>query len=619
MILAAFAAGIGLGIAIQSGDNTGSRATRTETAPKRAVATSVPGSLTKALDAVPIPETLAGTGTMTGEVVDSDGHPMAGVRILAQPESPPTGKRRSRVPAPPAAFDAVEYVRSTVGLRLWKERSSRWATSDSDGKFKLEAIADHNYSVWAYGKGHSFSATPSSYRRRPGHHVRFVGTSIIRLPIEITVNGDSEAETAKVIVRRDRGERHHNWTRSEPWIEISPGALKIRATVRVGEVEGQSEELNVEVRAGDTATPLRIDVRMRATLRASVKSPSAFAGVTTSVALQRTDDTGEFAQPNMTHTSLSDKDGIHIWRGLEPGVYRARAWLRGVSAGEWEPIELPAGLTEMSLAAAAPDPASHLVVRILSPDGTPLDKIQFAQTYRHAGGSTHRGWNPGTRRADGTIFLRPIKGADAKGQYEVHARSPSLGTLRRPVTVADTAPVTLRFEEPVRAMIRIPGAIEAGCREKLRVTVHEVTEPGISPHGLRDQGILDDQARIRARPLQPDDYKIAVWIATSDDDWALLMLEQVGFTPRMEHLDLRLPTLSTVRVHWRGKRAAKIGLRSTDRSGSAWRGVWHAPVEPGATGEFAFVPPGKYRVVAYGSKSAAVEIEVPAQVEVSLP
>ena len=575
-------------------------------------------SLRAHLEAIEGPEVPVGDGTIAGIVRTQNGEPVAGMRVWAEVEV--------EWPFPCERVDPLEGedlehgVTNAVRQYLWLRETRRTTETDASGRFVLRGMADRDYAVYAHKRGYAVEdAYPGMQftdgygtSARPGDELEFSAIPVVRLPVEIHADGLapgdrvdiewSRLDWSRLDWDREDDSSFETWSTLEPWIELPPGRYELRAVAEFDSLSGGSDTKSVTLRLGKDPDPIAFEVRMLSTLQVRVEKPPELMDTELKVALFRIGDE-ELAGVDMGL-------GQFIWRELEPGTYRVSGnWVFGSEAAGTTTVVVGPGLTEAVLEMAAPDPAKRFVLRVLGPDGRPLDDLQFNQTFTpEPGQEIESALDPVTTK-NGTHYLYRIDNERRAGTYRVDVSHDDYGDVSVILDPASTATNEVRFAAPAFVDATVPGHARAGGDCVLQFFRDYDTSMGWEVERLGKDG------QLRFGPVQPGAY-ILILRLESDTANAYLGNERVVLKSGEQPVTVRLPELHTVRVFWEGTGKAEVRLTTLSDAPHIRSNEWTAEVGSDGVAELRLVPAGRYAITT--TRGGSAEIEVPTQLEATL-
>ncbi|MEM8883517.1 MAG: hypothetical protein AAGD14_05585 [Planctomycetota bacterium] len=628
LILAAFGVGIGLGYLLGQDGDSSSRSGRTvverpaaATAPMSARETQ---SLREMLDRIPVPTPARGAGRITGTVRNKQGDPITGVLVVALPIAEQVYRKSSRAPSAPSEPDLVKMVEESV-RRVRARRAARVeARSGADGAFALEGIGSAEQSVQAYAEGYRFRPG----KAKAGGSVDLVGEPVIRVDVDVVVEGSGPPERANILVRSSGGpggsQRIERWSRLDPWIEIAPGRYEFTAALQ-GELGGKSPPQTVTFKAGESPPLLRFMIKMMPALRVTVaRAPMLQESRLYGWVIPWKRETFPSAQQLRSHNKQKwVQGGQHqlTWKELKVGRYCvgvAYAW-------QQEPVmrlvELGGGLNEEAIELPEPSGPGFLKLRLLDPEGEPVHAEQWMYYRSHKGGSSSGGISP-LRRSDG-VLLMPIgdDGQFKNGTHRLEATHAVHGSLSLTFEPGTKEILDLRYEQACQPVGTIRGYAGNEYQDRIRFRWHE---PGKEPphvwfHG---ESLIEDDGTMRLPPQQPGTRVLALYVSSNQNSWMRIAQRELNLRPGKQDVSIDMPALHKLRIVWAGEpKKQTFALRP--RNERAKRRHYSAQqMQSDAHGVVVFdgLPAGRYEVQKYGAalKENPI-IEIPATSELRLP
>ena len=582
--------------------------------------------------AYPLPEMPAvpeGAGRITGIVRETDGAPLVGVVMIAEPDPPHWNQQQEKAPEPPVERELDSLLREWEADERWRRAAQRRVTTDVDGKFVIAKLGEVDYAVSAYKLGYQ-CASPLAFRARPGASLVFTATPIVRLPVEI-VGFDGFVRIQHEMLEGDSaGSRGSSQVYPEHrWIELPPGRYALQAETDVGDLRRESAKTIVLLEAGATHAPARFELAAQAALRLRVTRPEEFAAAEFAARVQRIGKHGGALGESKGPDTHSHKTGQLVWRQLVPGRYR-------VSIGWWilqdpmpgSPLEaqfeeellVAVGVHDHAARLEAPDLSKLFVVRVLDPAGELLTGVKFGLHWQKTGGSgSHSIRQEAVRGRSGLSYLAPMESTVDGGTFTIDARHGRFGIVASPAKITDTGPLELRYGEPARLTVAVAGVQDADLRARLLVAL-ERSGNVERPYGR--EGNVGKQSRATLQPWQPGASEVVLYIRATDANrrWEQLVRQKIELKAGVREIRLWLPPLHSLRVVRKGAVKAEVALRRVDADDEF--DVLHRRRHTDNDGVAIFrdLPGGRYRVFSSGASLSGDENEivVPAQRSVTL-
>jgi hypothetical protein len=403
-----------------------------------------------------------GVGRITGRVTTSDGKPVAGAAVSAWPQNPDEN--------PWAADLSMEeklerYFRSTH----FSERGKVSARTDADGRYALGNLGDYRYSVRATADGYECTAAGgAAWNVEPDAEVNFSAQPACVLDFDIRLPDGTQPKSADITLRWGNGESRQYWTPNRPRPSQRPGQYRMQVTAGKAE-EFASETFDIKLRQGDPPLKMTIQLEAASGISCDIRYPPGIANI--EEVYGHGSDVRVLLVPDPPAEPPAETDygyeGVSMWRGsrlsflsLDPGRYRLVAHVRNRLLA-WQDVTLGNELLKVTLQVPEPDPADFFVVRVYGADGALIRDAQVK--YRAPGMADERG--NVIRHDDGSFRLR--RGANVRGGYDVTASSETLGQLTVRYEANATHDLEIRFGQPARLTVLLPGVSAHRLRERL--------------------------------------------------------------------------------------------------------------------------------------------------------
>ncbi len=611
LIAAAFAAGYSCG-------STGAIATTGRTARGSGVADPAlsDSSLTRFLDTLEADTPAPGTGTITGRVTDLRGKGVAGVLIVAKPWPESTSDRSSRIPQAPRALEFEEQLRRYATRTARNRRRSRRVQSGPDGSYVLPRLVAGKYRVRAYAEGRRIDTTKHHYFAvaDSGDTVDFIATSITRIAVDVTFEDGSVAGRAFVRWRRSHATgggtaSSELWTPRSPWIELEEGNYTLSAVLADGS-KSKSASSSLSVLAGQSTPRVAFRIDRKPGLRVTVVPPVGFGKFAVQVLVMRfsgaqvpADDLLRASMLQTRGDQDSNDPTVTHFHNLEPGRYLVGAE-RAQGAGFYvkQVVDVRVPQQELELQLPVPDPAHHVRVRIVDPNGAPLLHVGWGIAHKSKYGWRRygaRGW----RRNDGvTLVVLPAEVKGAEGERVVTAKHDSYGTAE--ANIAGSGPVEIRFAKPAFVDAVLTGYAESGREVRFALSLrhprYEDFVRGREPDG---------SGTVRFGPLQPGPYVLGLDKPNAFRGTPALSSTPIVVRPGEQSVSVPIPALHSLRIRWTGEGKPGYLLRKIDPRGPHYQ----TNADNDGVGLFRDLPPGKYEL-----SVANLDRDIPARV-VTIP
>jgi len=573
--------------------------------------------LARAIAAVEPVELLPGVGSIEGRVTLIDGTPLPGVRIAGTP-----GLRPDREEG-----DELETrVRRRIRDELWEEGLAARAVTDADGRYRLEDLADLEYTVTPTLEGYRFDGRTAN--RRAGMETDFTALPLARIEVSVVAANGREPAQAEIKVRGGNRSETKSWTPEKRILEVEAGEMQLSATV--GKT-GQSDSVPVIAKADGPPVPVRLEVRSRAAIRGKIIRTGEFAAMRATAYLL---DVVKAPEPTVTRLIEDGKRSRSAASGeeyefldLDPGSYwlcAALGYETDDSPPEIRRVDVTDDLVEVDLELLPLDPSQVTIVYAFAPDGTPLRAIDLTLSYVSPRSSSSTSGEP-LRLPDGGILVagaariaRTMRD-NPDGECSVEVRHALYGTERRKLASLRGERVEVHYAQPARATVQVSGYL--GSEHVGRIEVKcAPEESGASQQWGRgsSSASLDANGEAAFETLSPGEYRLKLVHRVRDHHDAVVLEQVVSIAPGENRFVLELPTLHTLVVDFpgftaKGGQASLSTLESRSEVGTTSTRSISAPIVDGiATIEG--ILPGRYVLRAWGEGLAqgATIVDIPA-------
>lgn len=590
---------------------------------------SVPGFVQVRLPESPLDEdTSSWTGVITGTLVDVSGAPIQGATIVSANRAPRTvsGTPATTVGRAHPGHKALEesladHARAILRARL----EERLATTDADGRFRLEGLrpGSHNLQVYAEGFVCRFA------RGETGAEVSLVGRPVFEIPLDLRLPDGSPCDEALLIVKDQQGERFISWTRSAPGLRTEKSSFEL--TVHTGNVERVSwnqylSDSSVGPVPVTAATPreepLRLDLTASQLLRVTVADASTLdprLPLWIKVRPIQAEGRGPEWSDRREVVELKEESAGSFARALGPGRYEIAVGRLCEEPVTIQAVTVERGLNEVQIQLAPEDRKRFYVLHCTAPDGTPVSGARIGAAAAREGQSTRGGAHAVERRPgeywvprDRLVFdpqRAPLTG------LELWATTASLGTAAVQVDL-DRPDVELRFESPVPLTIDAGGAPRDGCFAKLQLLDSKSYGP-VARLG-RTPGAPDAPWTAHFPAVQPGRYRLTVErdeLPASASNTQPILTRELTVGDQAVHVAIEVPPLYTLRVD--GKSLPKSGQLTMERIDlPAGHPVPRLDegVDSAGFALFQDLPPGRYKLRSYSQPRGVMTVEIPRDV-----
>ena len=328
---------------------------------------------------------------------------------------------------------------------------------------------------------------------------------------------------------------------------------------------------------------------------------------------------GESPPPGLTLHDSSLKDHARRSDGfrfslpdLQPGRY-----LVGISVN-WRTIlattvvEVSDELVETTIHLPAPDPASHLEVRVYGPLGEKLRDVRFVCSYRWKGGMFSGGCVIYPRK-DGAYFIRTPDPAEQNaaegGTYSLKVMSEDYGSVQREFDPKSEEALVFRFEEAATLHVTLEGYVGSGHEGKLRLALGS---DRIDRQVFAGAAGIDAEGRQQLGPVQPGDSVLVIGVEERSLFRTVVRMP-IRLRPGDNRAFVPVPQLYTLKIV--GRPGERVGITAV----SAEREMPAPTIGKDGTAVVERLPAGKYEV--WGLKDGerwGIPVVVPAQTEVRI-
>ncbi|MHC4953012.1 MAG: carboxypeptidase-like regulatory domain-containing protein [Planctomycetota bacterium] len=606
-LLVLLAVGIGVGIGYFWPDSERVRAREPDREPEAAAV--APRSVAPAPD-----------GRITGKVSTRDGQPVAGVSVRAVPIPRPGTVRAAH------ARTEGEVIEEAVRLHA----SMVAALTADDGTYELSAIAAGSHVVRAERDGLRLSVArgQNNFAVRAGERVDFVAVAVHEYDVDVRLPNGDRAERAVLLVAGD-ARRRQGWSPDKPRLTLEGGTYEIHAFV--GKDAAQKSP-TVRVVTGESPTMLVLQLAERPGIRGKVILPDGWQARNLTV---RCGPAAEFEAANVIRFGQStrmrpNRGPGFVFLDLAPGRYVVCATLDRMHAIAHAEVEVADALVERDLEIEDLGEKGARVVRVVAPDGKPLQDVRFYARYRNVRGG---GVGPCAvaDRGDGSFLIRPNDfGLGGEGTHTLSINAKGYGRIRRVLDLEDVSDFVVKLAPPAEVEVSIDGYPGSAHMGQLRLHIQPAGEEDEQRRG--GSNVIDGRG-IQTFPIvQSGDAVIIVGVegedrhGTGGSFWAVAR-QAVTLKPGLNRVRVPIPALYPLKIVSEnppaGPEASKKTRVRVSPVGSR-RDIYimHVTLDRGGRMVIPRLAAGRYTVSGYEraeKKTWTREVSLPGQGSVRIP
>lgn len=589
-----------------------------------------------------------GTGVITGRILDEDGAPVVGAAVEATLARAWAWWHARGGPAPErATLDAA--VRAALDEHRRIQHGHRRATTDAEGRYRLERIVDAAHRVWCRVAGRTVEPIDGhlAARAMPGASVDFVARAATTVPIEVRFPDGTAPEQAWIRDAR-LGEFHQTianhcpWTPGTPTLTLRAGSHRLQAAVGGDPQSGDadradwiSDEQAVTVSADTPPAAITFSLRPRRGLSGRILTANGEPPTWPGVYFLR------FREGHLPTGARLKRDGrslrfvhdgeFHL-RDIEPGW-----WAVGVAERQnddvlvIQAVEVGDGVARVEIRLPDPDPDARLVVRALGPEGRPLRDLSFAVRTVDGGRTTTRGVDT-TLEASGRCVLRlgdddvaalraRASGGGVRVALEVTSRAHGTRSITLDGPRADE--LVIHFGESATLAVTLTGYVGSPLAGRVLCGLVAVGgDARLAQLALAQANAsgVDATGTVQLGPVGPGEHEIGIWLRPVDKRQlgTPLSLARHPVTLRVgpQTLAIPLPQVHVVTVTTEGMAVGTtVSLRLHDGDLSS---RMSGQVDASGRVVFEDVPAGTYDCEAHGVVDAERTFTVPDETSIRL-
>lgn len=592
----------------------------------------------QASSSVVAPEILAaeGDGIFTGEVLEADGAPLAGVWIDAVAISSGSFDDPTKVGSAPPPVRSLNQALQEAA-EDWAEELSRrvHGQTDAAGRFALTGLdPTRRYRVRAYREGWTFTQDVSRGSLLPGAELRFFGRQVVEVTVDlVTADGSSPSEGAVEVEFADSNE-DYGWSADAPTLRLPVGRSRVRGHAGVfeherlrgnasGGLRSDWTELNLDP-GGQSA--VRLLLESRDGFHGRLRDPEEWGSMHSfrAVAYELTGGASldeEQLKNKAEHTSNVRYDGYSLL-GLTPGRYALGIINRSSELFASGEVELTGGLVQHDFEIVAPNAENFLELRASDPEGRPLLDLDLdLRREREEGRSNNYGLN--TRiQPDGALALfgasRFYEDWNQGDRWFLVAEHNLLGESRIELSEGQRQ-VKWVFQPPGSIDVRIAGFQGSPYAENLTVQMYAVVNKGDGvdyrgPEGRGDRS-PDSSGEVHLTGLAPGLYSARLMLSNSRRGWGgqrALDTRDIEIQSGENAIDLSVPALHDLAIYvpdgQEGRTVWAVPIQEEGSNPGFW-GYNQATLGADLRARIEGLPAGRYTVSAQGqNRSQTVDV-----------
>lgn len=593
-------------------------ATRVDAPATGAAPSSVVDAAVEVVRSAPHPVRRTGSGRIEGRVARLDGSGVEGVVIRGSLQPGEWGIGASRTGREPPRLEPLEdAVRRAVDS--WYEQGSRRveATTDRDGRYLLAELASGRWRLETWQDGYAIEASGALQPEVvTDGTLDFVAIPVERLVVDVTLQDGSPPARAALLVTIRSGtgssESRQLWTPGCD-LRFKPGTYDLRATLGEQPMGPAWPELltsaPVEVRvvAGTPPAPIRLALRASPGVRGRVTFPP---GARRNQGLVKIAPAPASGVPDLAalaqHHANDDVQWLqrdeYVFKDRAPGRYVvgfARSWNERILAHAV--VDIADSMLVADLVVPSPDPAASLVVKLLDPEGAPIDAAEFQwMVVRSNRGSSSSGaeaeLKPNGNFAVawslvGDVDLLQPWPDDVTVQLIVN--HPRFG--RKAVAVAKgTRALQVRYSATATLLASIDAFVGSGHESRLSMTLEALAEQA-GPSWNQPQSLGADGTQ-EFGPVESGRYRLELRVQ-GDNAWdrRIVATREVELAPGENRASIALPKLCDVVI------AVPGGAGSISLQGGPGRESFHATLDGEGIAAFKSLAAGDYVAQLHGS------------------
>lgn len=470
---------------------------------------------------------VAGTGRIHGRVLTADARPIPGATVTATPQYPT-----------PADYSEDRGLEEVVARYARTSRFSRTgkaeAVTDADGRYEISNLGDYEYSISAKAQGFRLNQTArNQWRVRPDAEVNFEGSPVCELRLDVRLPNGEQPARANIVFKSGTNSRTQHWSPGSPKVTVDPGSYQATATAG-DHSEFMSDEFELQLAPGEEEPERRVDLIAKPGILCVAEVPDGYGSrFRVSIRIEAnpsTDPPAESAgtagremiyEMEMYRYSGSAGANQQAFAGLEPGRYRLIA-SGGGKVLAWDDVTLGNEFKTVTLQLPEPDVGSYLVVRVFSPDGSPMSNANV-RVSTGVDRNQYAGWGGQATQVviakpDGVYWVAKAESTDESLYYSIAVRSNEHGNHTARHNAKDGDSVDVRFPTPATLTIHLAGAEGNPKKDRIRPSLMQQTESN-SWTGVSNSSRNSDIGAgvLKYGPISPGTYRFSLSVSGSGE------------------------------------------------------------------------------------------------------
>jgi hypothetical protein len=579
------------------------------------------------LHELPVPSYTRGSGRITGVVRDAEGNGVAGVTIRATQHG--KGGSRRKGDGAPGTDTLEETVRKAVERYHWRSQTTVDVVTDSGGAYLLGGLADREYQLQAYLKGHVIEAAKGArvWNVKPGTTIDWTAGVVVTVPVDVLLPDGTRPPQAWIQRKQGNSTTSEQWSPERREIRVPPGAYTLSVSLG-GNEEYRSDAVDAIAESGRSAEPIIFQLSGRPGIRGNIRFATGDRLSSLRVFALR------FSGDKPPSNEQLGAQGKETWgwknnnfefsfMDLPPGRYLLGVGTRKGSIFTTKTVDVGAQLVTTELVVEQIDPKHYVLVRVLGPDGKPIAVDQMSTSYK-AGNSSSSGGGTWARRTDGSymVFHHDHENEEG-GTFGVEVTANKYGKKSFNYKQGKQREFELRFREPAKLSVTVQGFAGAEHADKVTLGLRTRTSEQQRVSAARDQA-PDGDGRAVLGPVESGDYELVLYIRIGRHQSVPAVRKTISLPAGESETSLAMPGLHELVVtgkkgdqfHLSGDRDAGVFFHQSLRCGDDGRALF-GPLPAGSyslrmnrkPGEMAVTVPGP-EVVFQASEHNALRVSI---------